>query len=1067
VLSSEFIQDDHYIEESMKKEAGFTLIEVIASLIIVGILTAVAGMGLVQVLRGYSTTRENARMSQQAQVAMSRIAKEIIELMDIPTASTVNTLYIKNIDGNRSLGLNTADNTIRINATGGAIAAGDILVEGVNAFTLTYWAGDPAVSSSTWTPGTNNIQQLKFIDVTLRLNRQDGGYLEFAVREAPRNNKNAGGTAPTSRPPAAPSYGCFVATAAYGNAYHPAVIALRDFRDRFLSSWEGGRSLIRLYQAHSPPLAETISEHPTAMVLARILLCPVIVFALFALYAPLTLWLFPITMLALSWIFPGSRRWKGKPRSLDGPRGTVLLSLLITIVIMGILSAAMLPIFSSSKLSQVYADQGAKAYFLAESGFRYSASIYLNAADDAAKYTALNNLNRKTCTLLNNDGSFSLIVYPYWYRTSNTPTGSTLTVGLPGEFDPAVSLPTTGYLKIGNTYYTYTASSGGTAGSTSLGFTGTWTGVTSGSDVYNVVLPSAGQTVTQKGNLTLSSTGVSVLPLINGNFMLDPAPTGTSSNTIYTYEKRNGTTLSGIDLADTSKPWTNLSLTTTGAIANVGTTKIVMSKYLRLSSTGTYGSTSKEIIYNVPIGWARGTEFAKKQYLNTFTGGDGSAPPNFHTTGMLGSLSIQSNALKITAMSQPSWYSTISAALINLNWGTTETNLGQAWLDAQGLLSYDVEVKVRDSHSTPVDGKYAIGILTKSKAVVVVGSNDLDCYGISFMRAQRQGLLGLVWSEFLDKIPDDIKPGGCCGNGGIWQQSPPGFGTQYSQPAIVLWQRVNGTFNWIAYKLTTYSAGSQNYIINSSNQLSVNWPTLLIRMVEGYPLTFSNGSNDGSGRHIKEGDTIKGATSGAKGRVDGTPVVSSGGWSSANATGTFSLANVSGTFQSNENLNIDGQGATVYAQATGAMGTGKYNYMRVYYSDTTAHGTANAIQTDNIRLANPLGSANWPPDDATDASASNDFFTLVQWTEVNTNVATSMPSMVEPGAGSPPGSPGAVIRSNALTSPAWSSSSTGSEVTETVSLSAFGANAANFSFDDFAIQLDLKTGSGFLPPIQQ
>jgi prepilin-type N-terminal cleavage/methylation domain-containing protein len=1047
----------------MKKQTGFTLIEIIASLVIVGLLTAVAGVGIVQVVRGYSISRENARISEQAQIAMSRITKEILELMDIPANSDSTTLYVKNIDGNRSLGLNSGDNTIRINATGGAISSGDILIEGVNAFTLTYWAGDPAASASTWTSGTNNIQQLKFIDVNLRLNRQQGGYLEFATLVAPRNNKNVGGTAPTSTPPAAPGYGCFIATAAYGNAYHPAVMALRDFRDQFLLTWAGGRCLVSLYYAHAPVLAEKIRENPTAMILVRFLLFPVTILALVMCHAPLSLLLLPITLMIFSKHCVGKLQKRSALRSIGGSRGTVLLSLLMTMVIMGILSAAMLPMFASSKLSQVYADQGAKAYFLAESGFRYAASVYLNAADDAAKYTALTNLNRKTCTLLNNDGSFNLIVYPYWYRTA-TASGSALTVGLPGEFDTAVSLPSTGYLKVGNTYFSYAGSSGGTSSSNALTFTSvtpTLTGVTSATDVYNVVLPSATQTVTQKGTLTLNATGVSILPLVNGNFMLDPAPTGTLGSTAYTYEKRTGTTLSGVDLVDTSKTWTNLALTS-GAITTVGTTKIVLSKYLRLSSTGTYGGSNKEIIYNVPIGWARGTEFAKKQHLNTFSGAAGSAPSNFFATGMLGSMSIQSNpsgtALKISAVSTPAWYSGISAALINFNWGTTDTNLGQAWLDAQGLLTYDVQVKVQDSPK--VDGKYAIGILTKSNGVVVNGNNDLNSYGISFMRAQRQGFFGFVWSQALDKIPDDIKPDGCCGSGGIWQQSAPTFGTQYSQPAIVLWQRVNGTFNWVAYKLTTYASGNQNYIIDSSNQLSVNWPTLMIRMTEGYPLTFSNGSNDGTGRHIIEGDTIKGATSGAKGRVDGTPMVSSGGWSSANATGTFSLSNVSGTFQSSENLNIDGQGATVYARATGALGTGKYNYIRVYYTDTMPHGTANAIQTDDIRLANPLGSANWPPDDATDASAANDFFTLVQWTAVNTSLtsASLITSTIEPSA---------IVSSDALTSPSWTSTSTGSEVTETISLSAFGANGDNFSFDDFAVQLDLKSGSGFLPPIQQ
>ena len=427
--------------------------------------------------------------------------------------------------------MDSTDNTnlkIRIHDTGGAISSGDILIEGVNAFTLTYWAGDPAQASTTWTPGTDDIQQLKFIDVNLRLNRQGGGYLEFANRVAPRNNKNAGGTAPTSQPPAAPNYGCFIATACFGSAYHPAVIVLRDFRDRFLLSWKGGRFLVRCYYSHSPYLAEKIRQNPIAMMFTRAILFPLIVFALFILYAPLTLGsvLF-ITPLCLKMLIR-RRRLKTASLSIHGSGGMILVSLLMTMLIMSVLSAAILPIFSSSEFSQVYADQGSKAYFLAESGFRYAASVYLNAADDAAKFTALSNLNRKTCTLLDNDGSFSLIVYPYWYRTS-VATTSNLTVQLAGEFDPAASLPSTGYLKIDNTYYTYSGSSGGTSGSTALAFTGitpALTGVTSDRDVYNVVLPSATQTVTQKGSMTVSATGVSILPLINGNFTLDPCAAG-------------------------------------------------------------------------------------------------------------------------------------------------------------------------------------------------------------------------------------------------------------------------------------------------------------------------------------------------------------------------------------------------------------------------------------------------------------------------------------------------------------------------------------------------------------
>jgi hypothetical protein len=56
--------------------------------------------------------------------------------------------------------------------------------------------------------------------------------------------------------------GCFIATAAYGNAESPEVRFLRGFRDRYLQPCRGGRLLIALYYAIGPTLAAPLKNSP-------------------------------------------------------------------------------------------------------------------------------------------------------------------------------------------------------------------------------------------------------------------------------------------------------------------------------------------------------------------------------------------------------------------------------------------------------------------------------------------------------------------------------------------------------------------------------------------------------------------------------------------------------------------------------------------------------------------------------------------------------------------------------------------------------------------------------------
>jgi len=70
--------------------------------------------------------------------------------------------------------------------------------------------------------------------------------------------------------------GCFIATAAYGDADASAVKTLREFRDECLQRSRAGRCVVRVYYASSPTLAHLIARSQSRRRIARALLWPVV-----------------------------------------------------------------------------------------------------------------------------------------------------------------------------------------------------------------------------------------------------------------------------------------------------------------------------------------------------------------------------------------------------------------------------------------------------------------------------------------------------------------------------------------------------------------------------------------------------------------------------------------------------------------------------------------------------------------------------------------------------------------------------------------------------------------------
>jgi len=72
----------------MINKKGFTLIEVIATLVLVGIITSVGGIFVVQVVQGYLLTQESSEISGKARLALKRIKTELEHAKQITTVAS-------------------------------------------------------------------------------------------------------------------------------------------------------------------------------------------------------------------------------------------------------------------------------------------------------------------------------------------------------------------------------------------------------------------------------------------------------------------------------------------------------------------------------------------------------------------------------------------------------------------------------------------------------------------------------------------------------------------------------------------------------------------------------------------------------------------------------------------------------------------------------------------------------------------------------------------------------------------------------------------------------------------
>jgi prepilin-type N-terminal cleavage/methylation domain-containing protein len=108
---------------------GFTMIELITAIVIISIISVMAGMGLVQIANGYLLAKKSTVAAQQAQIALARLSKELSAIETI-SAATATSLVYKRAGVAHTLAWTAADQLLTLDD--------DTLIDKVQAFSLTY-----------------------------------------------------------------------------------------------------------------------------------------------------------------------------------------------------------------------------------------------------------------------------------------------------------------------------------------------------------------------------------------------------------------------------------------------------------------------------------------------------------------------------------------------------------------------------------------------------------------------------------------------------------------------------------------------------------------------------------------------------------------------------------------------------------------------------------------------------------------------------------------------------------------------------------------------------------------
>ena len=157
------------------QEKGFTLVELIVTLVLVGIIGTFTTLFMYTGLNGYLRAKDTAEGALKAQIALDRLSLELRDINEIEalTANTTIDYFSMTLPGDRQIIYNAAADTVSLDVDGNV----NLLLDDVQNFTMTAAYADLNNSGG----GNNEVEAIDVSFTVGEIRRP------FSARIFPRN----------------------------------------------------------------------------------------------------------------------------------------------------------------------------------------------------------------------------------------------------------------------------------------------------------------------------------------------------------------------------------------------------------------------------------------------------------------------------------------------------------------------------------------------------------------------------------------------------------------------------------------------------------------------------------------------------------------------------------------------------------------------------------------------------------------------------------------------------------------------------------------------------------------
>jgi prepilin-type N-terminal cleavage/methylation domain-containing protein len=800
----------------MKKrfdKKGFTLVEVIAVLIISSFLVALAGLGIVQLTKSYVSASETSVVSADADFVLTRIRKSVRSLTDVLSASE-SELEIERVNLNNE----TVTEKFLSDSNSLKLFVNDQdygpLAEDYKSFKFSYQNADEA--SGDWTM-SDDIGDLASVTAEITYSGPDSSELIFSEKILPRNTFRPDGYSSSGTGANLDSAPCFIAAA--GSDYN---FVLKDFvfKNKVIFYASG------------------------------------------------------FCFLFIFFFFKGSKKTFFK----KSEKGSLLITIVISITVVGILGAGAVSLLTSGKSRNVSKMFGQRAYYNAESGLRYALSEFMDHRESDEVF-AQNIINNNEIYKITDSQGFYLDFQPFYFRydsedklksTGNFPDEIKKTGNIAqGIFDlKRESEPLRTRHEVQSISYD--------PSNKVIEAEGLPDDIDMDENIFPVVKANGDQTgikasdigkSQQLGEINVTGGFIRFMPPVNGiiNFYGDTDKDGSYDDSVSLMYDRFDYSSGKI------KGLRNIpgkSVPSSGFNIESGT-DIIPGRYAKIISTGAAGiGTSQEARTVLALNQPLDTAELVKMITNDIDGIES-------VESLLGTHGIvevdSTDALKVNSTDQSYSYTNSprnnpvyqQESLAAYDWSSQDPDfLKNLWLKSDKKLSYEVQVKVKftetedDLSSDPLNhpGNYMPGLSFRVRKPQQGDIGQATYYGMSFMRGiagttehRGSGRCGDDFETENDDITDNFfypeadhgenivnEPEYSCSDTDFtpstWNDDPPLDGIPY----VVFWQKSQSTdsdgdpvstgcggggtyspFEWLSYMPLVEAEKSQIYHYDS------------------------------------------------------------------------------------------------------------------------------------------------------------------------------------------------------------------------------------------------------------